>query len=101
MDLKGEELTLPNRLALRCDAAVINSGVAVDAGFTPTKDAIYLEPVDDNARPYVNIIVSRKKRQTTKPIKGVSAYQTKETEKVIEETSKGSSIPAWEDFKYK
>jgi D-methionine transport system substrate-binding protein len=30
--------------------------------------------------------------------KVVADYQTEETAKVIEETSKGSSIPAWETF---
>ncbi|KAF1296923.1 metal ABC transporter substrate-binding protein [Enterococcus sp. JM4C] len=79
--------------------AVINSGVAVDAGFVPKKDAIYLEPVDDNARPYVNIIVARKEDQENKVYqKIVATYQTEETEKVIEETSKGSNIPAWTEF---
>lgn len=99
--LKIEELDASQtaRALADVDAAVINSGVAVDAGFTPTKDAIYLEPVDDKARPYVNIIVSRKEDANNKTYqKIVDAYQTKETEKVIEETSKGSSIPAWEDF---
>lgn len=99
--LKIEELDASQtaRALADVDAAVINSGVAVDAGFTPTKDAIYLEPVDENARPYVNIIVSRKEDANNKTYqKIVDAYQTKETEKVIEETSKGSSIPAWEDF---
>lgn len=101
LDLKIEELDASQtaRALADVDAAVINSGVAVDAGFTPTQDAIYLEPVDDNARPYVNIIVSRKEDANNKTYqKIVDAYQTKETEKVIEETSKGSSIPAWEDF---
>ena len=101
LDLKIEELDASQtaRALADVDAAVINSGVAVDAGFTPTKDAIYLEPVDDNARPYVNIIVSRKEDANNKTYqKIVDAYQAKETEKVIEETSKGSSIPAWEDF---
>lgn len=101
LDLKIEELDASQtaRALADVDAAVINSGVAVYAGFTPTKDAIYLEPVDDKARPYVNIIVSRKEDANNKTYqKIVDAYQTKETEKVIEETSKGSSIPAWEDF---
>lgn len=79
--------------------SVINSGVAVDAGFTPTKDAIFLEPVDDSSRPYVNIIVARKEDTDNKVYqKVVAAYQTDATKKVIEETSKGSSIPAWETF---
>ncbi|OJG69731.1 YaeC family lipoprotein [Enterococcus phoeniculicola] len=81
------------------DVAVINSGVAVDSGLVPNKDAIYLEPVDDNARPYVNIIVARKEDKENKVYqKVVDTYQTKETEKVIAETSKGSSVPAWDTF---
>lgn len=81
------------------DLSVINSGVAVDAGFEPTKDAIFLEPVDDSARPYVNIIVARKEdEKNTTYQKIVDAYQTEETAKVIEKTSKGSSVPAWETF---
>ncbi|MGM0124303.1 D-methionine transport system substrate-binding protein [Enterococcus sp. AZ194] len=81
------------------DIAVINSGVAVDSGLVPKEDAIYLEPVNDDARPYVNIIVARKEDQENKTYqKVVETYQTEETEKVIEETSKGSSIPAWKEF---
>lgn len=81
------------------DVSVINSGVAVDAGFNPTSDAIFLEPVDKHARPYVNIIVARKEDEDNKTYqKIVDAYQTEETAKVIEETSKGSSVPAWETF---
>lgn len=79
--------------------SVINSGIAVDAGFTPTKDAIFLEPVDDRARPYVNIIVARKEDETNRTYqKIVDTYQTEATAKVIEETSKGSSVPAWKTF---
>lgn len=79
--------------------SVINSGMAVDAGFIPTEDAIYLEPVDEASRPYVNIIVARAEDVENETYqKVVAAYQNDETIKVIEETSKGSSIPAWEAF---
>lgn len=81
------------------DASVINSGMAVDAGFTPSEDAIFLEPVSETARPYVNVIVARSEdvdNETYQKI--VAAYQTEETEKVIDDTSKGSSIAAWNDF---
>ncbi|WP_265459795.1 MetQ/NlpA family ABC transporter substrate-binding protein [Enterococcus sp. HY326] len=81
------------------DASVINSGMAVDAGFTPSEDAIFLEPVSDTSRPYVNVIVARSEdvdNETYKKI--VAAYQTEATEKVIDDTSKGSSIAAWNDF---
>lgn len=81
------------------DASVINSGMAVDAGFVPSKDAIFLEPVNDTSKPYVNIIVARKEDEDNETYKKiVEAYQNDDTVKVIEETSKGSSIPAWETF---
>lgn len=80
-------------------ASVINSGVAVDAKFVPTEDAIYLEPVDEKAKPYVNIIPAKAEDADNDIYqKVVDAYQTEETAKVIEETSKGSSVPAWETF---
>lgn len=84
------------------DVSVINSGMAVDAGFVPTEDAIFLEPVDETARPYVNIIAARKEDEDNEVYqKVVAAYQTEDTKKVIEETSKGSSVPAWETFRAK
>lgn len=78
-------------------ASVINSGMAVDAGFIPTEDAIFLEPVTESSDPYVNAIVARgedKDNEVYKKI--VAAYQTDGTKEVIEKTSKGSSIPVWE-----
>lgn len=47
----------------------------------------------------MNIIVA-KKEDKDNPIfaKIVTAYQQESTKKVIEETSKGASIAAWEQF---
>lgn len=81
------------------DASVINSGMAVDAGLLPNKDAIFLEPVNQTSKPYVNIIVARaadKDNELYRKI--VTAYQQDETKEVIKATSKGSSVPAWETF---
>ena len=81
------------------DASVINSGMAVDAGYTPDKDAIFLEPVNEKAKPYVNIVVAREEDQENKLYqKVVEEYQQEETKKVIAETSKGANVPAWETF---
>ena len=99
LDISELEASQTARVLQDVTVSVINSGMAVDAGFIPTEDAIYLEPVDESSRPYVNIIVARaedKDNETYKKI--VAAYQTDETIKVIEETSKGSSIPAWVTF---
>ncbi|MDT2823241.1 MetQ/NlpA family ABC transporter substrate-binding protein [Vagococcus lutrae] len=76
--------------------AIINSGLAVDAGFIPTEDAVFLEPVDEKSDPYINIIVARKEDKGNETYqKIVKAYQQESTKKAIAKTSKGSSIPAW------
>lgn len=77
-------------------ASIINSQIAVDGGFAPSKDAIYLEKVDESSKPYINIIVARKEDENNELYKKVvKAYQSEETKKIIEETTKGSQVPAW------
>lgn len=77
-------------------AAAINNGMAIDAGYIPTKDAFFLEPVDDNSKPYINIIATKEENKDNEVLKKiVQAYQTDETAKAIDETTKGSSISAW------
>lgn len=80
-------------------AAVINSGVAVTAGLTPSKDAIVLEDYDLNAAeksPYINVIAVKTERKDEEVFKTIiEAYQTDEVKKIIEEDSQGSSIPVW------
>ena len=79
-------------------ASVINSGMAVDAGFVPTEDAIYLEDKDDPAKQiYVNIIAARKEDEDSKVLEDLvkNYYQTDETLKIVEKESKGSEVPAW------
>lgn len=76
--------------------ALINNGLAVDAGLKPQEDAIFLEPINETSKPYINIIVARAAEKDKEVFKKVvAAYQTDETKKIIDETSKGSSIPAW------
>lgn len=79
-------------------ASVINSGMAVDAGFIPTQDSIYLEDKDDPAKAiYVNIFAARKEDKDSKTLENFvkNYYQTEETKKLIEKETKGSEIPAW------
>ncbi|WP_243342472.1 MetQ/NlpA family ABC transporter substrate-binding protein [Anaerococcus sp. AGMB09787] len=81
------------------DAAVINSGMAVDAGFIPTEDSIYLEDHTDPAKNiYINIIATAKENENSEVLKDLveNYYQVEETAKIIEESSKGSEIPAFE-----
>lgn len=75
-------------------AAAINNGVAVEAGYSPLKDSIYIEDTEkDSAKNYFNIIAVRTKDKDSTLLKRlVEVYQTDETKKLIEETTKGSSI---------
>lgn len=76
--------------------AVINSGVARDAGFIPSQDAIVLEEGKPGENPYINIIVARTEDKDNEVYNRiVELYQTDATKVIIEEDSKGSSIPAW------
>lgn len=76
--------------------AAINSGVATDAGFIPSHDAIVLEESNPGENPYINVIAVRTEDKNNEIYKHiVEIYQTDETKKVIEEDSKGSSIPVW------
>jgi len=76
--------------------AVINSGVATDAGFIPSQDAIVLEDAQPGENPYINVIVARTEDKDNEVYKRiVEIYQTDATKAVIEEDSKGSSIPVW------
>lgn len=78
-------------------ASVINSGMAVDAGFIPSEDAVFLEPVTEDSKPYYNVIAALAEdvdNETFQTI--VEYYQSEGTAKVIEESSKGSQFPVWD-----
>ncbi|MGL5964092.1 MAG: MetQ/NlpA family ABC transporter substrate-binding protein [Fusobacteriaceae bacterium] len=76
------------------DAAAINNGVAVQAGYSPLADSIFIEDFkNERLKPYFNIIASREDNQNNPEIKRVlEVYQTPENRKIIEEYYKGSSI---------
>lgn len=81
-------------------ASVINSGMAVDAGFIPSEDAVFLEPVTADSKPYYNVIAALSEdvdNETFQTI--VEYYQSEGTAKVIEESSKGSQFPVWDAAK--
>lgn len=80
------------------DASVINNGMAVDAGLLPAQDAIFLEPVNEDSKPYYNVIAARAEDVDNEVYKTiVEYYQSEGTKQVIEETTKGSSIPVWDE----
>lgn len=78
-------------------AAAINNGVAVNAGYAPLTDSIYIEDTTkESVKNYFNIIAVKTENKNNELLKKlVEVYQTEETKKVIEETTKGSSIPAF------
>jgi len=78
-------------------AAVINVGMAIDAGLIPSQDAIFLEPVNEDSEPYINAIVVRSEDVDNDIYqKIVDTYQTDETAEIIAETTQNSSIPVWD-----
>jgi D-methionine transport system substrate-binding protein len=81
-------------------ASVINSGMAVDAGFIPSEDAVFLEPVTADSKPYYNVIAALAEDVDNEVFQTIVAYyQSEETAKVIEESSKGSQFPVWDEAK--
>ncbi len=81
-------------------ASVINSGMAVDAGFIPSEDAVFLEPVTEDSKPYYNVIAALAEDADNEVFQTIVAYyQSEGTAKVIEESSKGSQFPVWDEAK--
>ncbi|AMC00040.1 methionine ABC transporter substrate-binding protein [Aerococcus urinaehominis] len=79
------------------DIALVNNDMATDAGFIPTQDSIYLEPVAESSKPYYNVIAARGDRQDEEIFQTIiKYYQTDQVAKIIDEMSNGSSIPVWE-----
>ncbi|MEG0277470.1 MAG: MetQ/NlpA family ABC transporter substrate-binding protein [Coprobacillus sp.] len=76
------------------DLVAINGNYALQAGLNPTKDAIILESADKD-NPYVNIVACQTGHENDKKIKAlVEVLKSDEIKKFIEETYKGSVIPA-------
>ncbi|MEK4405563.1 MetQ/NlpA family ABC transporter substrate-binding protein [Sporosarcina sp. FSL K6-6792] len=74
-------------------AAIINNGIAGQAGFSPGEDPLFRESGDDESiYPYVNLIVASEKEKNNKTFKRiVELYQEEDIEKAIEEDTKGGS----------
>lgn len=74
-------------------AAIINNGIAGQAGFSPGEDPLFRESGEDESiYPYVNLIVASGKEKNNKTFKRiVELYQEEDIEKAIEEDTKGGS----------
>ena len=87
-----EAAQLP-RILPDVDAAVINGGYAVNAGFFPTEDSIVLEDKDS---PYINIFAVRAGDENREDIKAlVEAFQTEKVRDYVLKTFKGGFVPVF------
>ncbi|MGM0835228.1 MAG: MetQ/NlpA family ABC transporter substrate-binding protein [Bacillota bacterium] len=74
-------------------AAAINTNFAVEFGFVPTKDSIFIEPGDS---PWVNTLVVRTENKDDPVLKKlIKAYHSDEVKQFIDETFEGSVVPSW------
>lgn len=78
------------------DAAVVNTNYAQAAGLN-YKKAIFVEPINQDSKQWVNIIAVQKKNKNNKAYKDVvKAYQTEKTKQLIKKYYGSSEIPAWD-----
>jgi D-methionine transport system substrate-binding protein len=76
------------------DIAVINGNYALEAGLVPAKDALALEPVENN--PYANVLVVNSGRENEPAVQAfVSLMTSQEVKDFIEDKYQGSVIPAF------
>jgi D-methionine transport system substrate-binding protein len=74
-------------------AAAINTNFAVEFGFVPTRDSIFIEPKDS---PWVNIIAVRTENKDDAVLqKLINAYHSEEVKQFVEDTFEGSVVPSW------
>ncbi|MGM0853486.1 MAG: MetQ/NlpA family ABC transporter substrate-binding protein [Bacillota bacterium] len=75
-------------------ASIINNGVAVEAGFVPVDDSIYIEGAE--SKPFINIIAAQEKDKDNKTYKKiVELYQEDDVAEHIKKTYKDSLIPTF------
>ncbi|GHT77551.1 lipoprotein [Spirochaetia bacterium] len=78
-------------------AAVVNSTFVIDGGGNPAKDAIFIKPLDSaGEKQYINLVAVRTAEKDN-PVyrKLLATFQSPEIAAVIEESLKGSALPAW------
>ncbi|MGW0784450.1 MetQ/NlpA family ABC transporter substrate-binding protein [Streptomyces sp. NPDC002913] len=88
-----EAATVPRALD-DVDAAVINGNYAIEADLQPATDSLALESADSN--PYANILAVKEGNEKDARVqKLVKLLNSDEVKKFIEDTYKGSIIPAF------
>lgn len=75
------------------EVASINTNFAMEAGYSPKKDAIFSETSDS---PYVNILAVNEKDKDNPAFKKLAEiYRSEEVKKFIEEHFDGAVLPSW------
>lgn len=88
-----EAATVPRALN-DVDAAVINGNYAIEAKLQPAKDALVLEEADGN--PYANFLAVKEGNEKDARVQKLAKLlNSPEVKKYIEDTYKGSVIPAF------
>lgn len=95
LNLKFIELEasqLPRQLS-EVSAAAINANFAIEHGFVPTENSIFLE---SGEAPWVNVIAVRTENKDDAVLnKFISIYQSEEIRQFIVDRFQGSIIPGW------
>ncbi|MFC8227965.1 MetQ/NlpA family ABC transporter substrate-binding protein [Streptomyces sp. NPDC057287] len=88
-----EAATVPRALD-DVDAAVINGNYAIEAGYQPGKDSLALEKAEGN--PYANLLAVKEGNEDDPRVQKLAKLlNSDEVKKFIEDTYKGSIIPAF------
>jgi len=75
------------------EVASINTNFAMEAGYSPKKDAIFAETSDS---PYVNVLaVNETNKDNPAAKKLVEVYRSEEVKKFIDEHFDGAVLPSW------
>jgi D-methionine transport system substrate-binding protein len=87
-----EASQIPRQLS-ELDAAAINTNFAIEHGFVPTEDSIFIEGPDS---PHVNLIAVRTENKDDPVLEKLKqAYHSDEVKAFIEENFQGSVLPSW------
>lgn len=87
-----EASQIPRQLS-ELDAAAINTNFAIEHGFVPTEDSIFIEGKDS---PHVNLMAVRTENKDDPVLKKLEkAYHSEEVKAFIQEKYEGSVLPSW------
>lgn len=93
LEFKELEAAFLARSLKNVEVASINTNFAMEAGYSPKKDAIFAETSDS---PYVNVLAAHEANKDNPAFKKlVDIYRSEEVKKFIEEHFEGAVLPSW------